>query len=172
MKKVTVTLNALSLTLPAICQGIRDGVLNRDWSILVLDREQANALESAIDCRDNICEVRPGAAFHLDEAYGYGFDAGNEERSYEIEVNDLHPSISGVLFTVVNLKDQLALMQDAPPPVDVVTEIALPDVTAISSDELLKVVANYDTIHAAAIKELNGRLGGVADKLGIEVKAE
>lgn len=75
-------------------------------------------------------------------------------------------------FHVVNLLDLFGESEPVPPAAEKVVEIVLPDVSEITTDDLIKVVLNYDIIHESAKAELTKRLEPIAEKAKILLDAE
>lgn len=170
MEKRNVNIQAVFMTLPEIFEELKaENIPSNSHHIVIRNKEEASALEDTICIRSHIDGVTVGDSFLIMSDYHYGFDLAAGDCTFELDMENIHRSDAEIKFMVVNFGEQEFSDEPAPPAAEKASIIVLPDVTAISSDDLLQVVNNYDTIHEAAIIEMNKRLHPVAAKLGISL---
>lgn len=170
MEKRNVNIQAVFMTLLEIFEELKaENIPSNSHHIVICNKEEASALEDTISIRGNIDSVVIGDSFLITNNYHYGFDLAAGDSAFELDMHDIRNTDAQVKFMVVNFGEQEFSDEPAPPAAEKVSVIVLPDVTAISSDDLLQVVNNYDNIHEAAIIEMNKRLHPVAAKLGISL---
>lgn len=170
MEKRNVVLAVVFMTLPQIFEALKEGDIKRNSShIVIRNGKESETLDATIQIRGHIDGICAGDSFLITDNYGYGFDIQAGDSTFELDIEDMRNQDAQVEFMVVNFDEQEFSDEPAPPAAEKVAAIVLPDVTAISSDDLLQVVSNYDVIHAAAIIEMNKRLHPVQSKLGISL---
>lgn len=102
----------------------------------------------------------------ISSLYGRGIQIMDEDG------DDISMYGTDVEFHVVSLLDLFGESEPVPLAAEKVAEVVLPDVSEITTDDLIKVVLNYDIIHESAKAELTKRLEPIAEKAKILLDAE